>query len=60
MPPVEYMDLVLIPGVLHTPTVLFRQLPQIEQLRVRKLLQHYLAAGWGGNLATIKRDRFDV
>lgn len=56
MPPLDYIDLVLIPGVLHTPVALFRQLPEIEQILTRKLLRHYIAAGWGGNLDTIKRD----
>lgn len=55
MPPTEYTDLILVPTILHTPTVEFWELPPLMQEKMRRLLYRYIAAGWAGNTRTIRR-----
>lgn len=50
------MDLILIPAILHTPTVVFQAQPWVVQERTRRLLKLYIAAGWGGKPEMIERD----
>lgn len=46
-PPDDYMDLILIPAVLHTSWSEFAGYPLAIQERIRALLMFYLAAGQG-------------
>jgi hypothetical protein len=54
--PDEYMDLILIPAILHTPTVTLWAMPPAMQAMTRDLLLRYIAGGWAGNLQVVKRD----
>lgn len=57
MPPQEYVDLILVPAILNTPTVVFHAQPWVVQERTRRLLlQHYIPAGWGGKPEMIERN----
>lgn len=55
-PPDDYIDLILIPNILHTPAATFWEMPWVLQEKTRRLLQPFIAAGWAGNLATIRRE----
>ncbi len=50
----EYMDLILIPAILHIDPMVFHAYPLPIQERMRRLLIKYIAAGWGGNPETIQ------
>lgn len=56
-PPDEYIDLVLIPAILHTPTAHFWTLPWPVQEKTRRLLLQYIAGGWAGNTDLLKRSQ---
>lgn len=55
MPPLEYMDMILIPAILHTPFADFVQLPWAVQHKTRLLLHQYIGAGWAGNTGLVRR-----
>lgn len=55
MPPKEYIDLILVPAVLHTPTVDFWAMPEMVQEKTRRLLFYYIAAGWAGKTWVLEK-----
>lgn len=55
MPPSEYMDMILVPAILHTPYVDFMALPLLVQQKMRYLLYRYIGAGWAGNTNLVRR-----
>ena len=55
-PPAEYMDLILIPAILHIDPLTFAGYPPALQGRMRGLLGVYIAQGWGGKPEIIKHD----
>lgn len=49
------MDLILIPAILHiTPAELWA-MHWLVQERMRRWLQRYIGAGWGGNPDMVQR-----
>lgn len=59
-PPNEYVDLILVPAILHTPTAQFWELPFIVQEKMRGLLMRYIAGGWAGNTRLVKKDHAEL
>lgn len=57
-PPTEYIDLILVPNILHTPVAVFHEQPHIIQERTRRLLLTFIAAGWAGNVNLVKREDY--
>lgn len=55
-PPTEFVDLILVPSILHTPTALFREQPWPLQERTRRWLMRHIAAGWAGNTGLVRQD----
>jgi hypothetical protein len=55
-PPTEYLDLILIPAMLHIDPLTFDGYPPALQGRMRRLLITYIANGWGGKPEMIKHD----
>ncbi len=53
-PPHEYMDLILVPAILHIDPLAFDDYPVALKGRIRRLLTIYIREGWGGNPETIK------
>ena len=47
--PDDYIDMILVPGILHIDPLAFAAYPPLVQAKIRRLLRHYIAAGWGGN-----------
>jgi hypothetical protein len=43
--PDEYLDLVLIPAMLHIDPLVFMEYPPAMRYQIRTLLMHYIAAG---------------
>lgn len=46
-PPVEYIDMILIPAILHIDPLTFAAYPPGVQGRVRQLLMDFIGGGWG-------------
>lgn len=44
-PPDEYVELILVPALLHIDPLTFMDYPPAVQFKVRQLLMHYIAAG---------------
>jgi hypothetical protein len=44
-PPDEYMDLILVPAMLHIDPLVFLDYPPAMRYQIRTLLMHYIAAG---------------
>lgn len=53
--PSEYMDLIVIPQVLHIDPLQFAEYPLVLQQRIRGLLQAHIAHGWAGNTEMVDR-----
>lgn len=46
-PPDDYLDLILIPAVLHIDPLVFAEYPPAMALKIRVLAMHYIASGQG-------------
>lgn len=55
-PPTEYMDLILVPAILHIDPLVFDGYPYALKGRIRRLLSVYIAEGWGGKPEMVKHD----
>jgi hypothetical protein len=44
-PPEEYLDLVLIPAMLHIDPLAFMESPPVLAYKIRALVMYYIAAG---------------
>jgi hypothetical protein len=53
-PPDMYLELIVIPAVLHTPWTLFREYPPALQEMTKSLVMSWLAGGQGLNLDVIR------
>lgn len=53
--PELYMDLILIPAVLHVEPMTFWRYPPVIREQMRKLFLRYVAGGWAGNWDLVRR-----
>lgn len=56
-PPGEYVDLILVPSILHIDPLTFAAYPPYLQGRMRGLLLDHIASGWAGKPEMIKGGR---
>ena len=53
-PPPLYLELILIPAILHIEPMTFWDYPPAVQLQMRSMLQSYIRGGWAGNTAIVR------
>lgn len=56
MPDRRYMDMALIPSILHIPPHVFVDYPPVVQEELRLNCLRLIGAGWAGNPQTVKQN----